>query len=694
MLRQRGALADMAYDHGRLLAREVETGVFPEILSSIARGVDFGDPVKSAAGRLLFRAIGSQVFEHVSTQFAAAVGALGEGYRDGLAKPRFSEEDVRDALLAIEIQDVAEGLAHLLTVGNLARCAEAVADIVALCLAETPAPSVRALFETAGHELLRDLASRLAHPTNRAAFGCTGLSVPGSATSDGRHLHGRNLDADLYAWNEAPTVFVTDETPAGARHRYVAFGTAGLIYPGGISGINDAGIGVSLHQLSTVQYRLHYDAGRACLAPFLQQMVLRDAGTLDEAADIINAAQNVSAWVILCSDAKTGQTIRVEFNGRVTRVGDRRDGATSQTNHFLHPDLVEHLFDADDAHYTPTLGKWLETRTRMTMVDAALDSGVTEMRIDTDWAIDVLSSGRDPELAGAASRAGLDLAADDVIRSFGRVPRKSYGQLMTIVRGDPGRAPGGDEAWMTFGDGRPGCDGSLVGWTIDWSKAELTPAAGGVLKRTRQYETAGRGHWEASFDRFLAARVAIVRPCDDAGDVIDRAATDAETDAAHRNAEALLSEAIALAEQDRIVEVPYHYVRARVRHQLGDYAAAAADWNLLLGLWTAQTAHPPQPVTSALGSLAIRPVLHEYEAALCLALSTVTEDARRGARDWPGRVDRLREASNLFEAIRGRLFDGRPAHPYLLGWIERAKTLAGPHPEQAKLPDIEFVTVE
>ena len=52
MLRQRGRFADIAYDHGRLLAREIEQGVFPEILSAIARGTDLGSRLKSgvAAG--------------------------------------------------------------------------------------------------------------------------------------------------------------------------------------------------------------------------------------------------------------------------------------------------------------------------------------------------------------------------------------------------------------------------------------------------------------------------------------------------------------------------------------------------------------------------------------------------------------------------------------------------------------------
>src|SRR5215471_6996470 len=48
LLRQRGSFADIAYDHGRLLADVIEQGVFPEILSAIARGTDLGSHLRSS----------------------------------------------------------------------------------------------------------------------------------------------------------------------------------------------------------------------------------------------------------------------------------------------------------------------------------------------------------------------------------------------------------------------------------------------------------------------------------------------------------------------------------------------------------------------------------------------------------------------------------------------------------------------
>ena len=110
------------------------------------------------------------------------------------------------------------------------------------------------------------------------------------------------------------------------------------------------------------------------------------------------------------------------------------EGPIAQTNHFLHPDLVEHLFDERDAHFTPTFGKWLETRSRFAMVERALAEGAVR---DTDGAIELLASGRDGQLLDLVQRRGLDPATTGVERSFGRVPRKAYGQLGSIVRADP-----------------------------------------------------------------------------------------------------------------------------------------------------------------------------------------------------------------------------------------------------------------
>jgi hypothetical protein len=691
VLRQRGRFADIAYDHGRLLAREIEEGVFPEILSAIDRGTDLGSRLKSGVAAALFRGLSNRLVEGVSNEFREAIGAVADGYCDGLPNAKFSRQQVIDAVVAIELDNLADGIQRRLALPSVQARAAAIAEAIELCMPHAN-PEVQTLLagpHDSAAQHLADASASLAHQDHRTGIACTGFSLPGSRTADGRHLHARNLDADLYNWNVASTLFLIDETDGHSGwHRYVACGTAGLIYPGGISGLNDAGIAVSLHQLSTTRYRVRLSAGQGDIAPFVQQRVLREAGSLEEAVEIVRASQPFSAWVIFCSDAANGRARRIEFNGEAFRITAAVEEPIGQTNHFMHPDLVEHLFDDRDAHFTPTFGKWLETRSRLAMVEQALATGAAR---DTDSAIDLLASGRDGQLLELVQRRGLDPANIGVERSFGRVPRKAYGQLGSVVRGDPARRPGLDETWMTIGDRLPACQSVYLGWRIDWAGFALTPVADRPLRRTRQFEDTGRANWEASFETYRAARVAFARPRDAAGALLSHAPDDAQRLRDTARAEALLSTAIEQAAADRIVEVPYYYLRARIRHQLGRYDAARQDWDVLRAIGGDPALSGALPV----GSPRVRPVLHEYEAALTLALSVTTEDRLRSDWRWEGRAARLEEAQTLLAGLQDRLFGaGQPAHPDLLAWLARIASMSNDDSAKVELPEPNFVTVE
>lgn len=694
LLRQRGSLSDIAYDHGRLLAAEIEQGVFPEILSAIARGTDLGGPLRNGVAGALFRALSDRIAESVSPEFRDAMGALADGYRDALPAPRFTRQQVIDAIVAIELDDLADGIARRLQIPSAGARAAAIGDVLELCVLDKLSPDLRDFFagireDPARQAVVSEALASKAHSDHRTGFSCTGFSLPGPLTADGRHLHARNLDADLYNWNIATTLFLIDETPGHPDwHRYVAFGTAGLIYPGGISGLNDAGIATSLHQLSTTHCRTRFSAGRADLAPFVQQRILREAGSLEEAVEIAITTPAFSAWVIFVSDAATGRARQVEFNGETFRLGPVVEGGPfAQTNHFRHPDLVEHLFDERDAHYTPTFGKWLETRTRLAMVEQAL----AEKRVvDIDGAIDLLASGRDWQLTELTRGQGLDPATAAVERSFGRVPRKAYGQLGSIVRGDPARRPGHDEAWMTLGERLPACQSTFIGWRIDWDGFDLHPVDGDPLRRTRQYADSGRANWESSFETYRSARVAFARPADANGVLLTHAPDAAERLAYAARAEALVSSAIDLAAEDGIVEVPYHYMRARLRHQLGRYAEAKADWDLLRVIWG-----DPVDAVWPVEAPRLRPLLFDYEAGLVLALAVVTEDRLRGGWTWDGRAAQLQAARGLLAGLRDRLFPaGAPAHFDLVAWIDRIDAIMTRDSAGVALPDPNFVTVE
>ncbi|HET7881942.1 MAG TPA: C45 family autoproteolytic acyltransferase/hydrolase [Acetobacteraceae bacterium] len=692
VLRQRGRFADIAYDHGRLMAREIEQGVFPEILSAIARGTDLGDQLKSGVAQALFRGFSNRVAESVSEEFREAIGALADGYRAALPNAQFSRQQVVDAVIAIELDNLADGIQRRLALPSLSSRVSAAAEALALCAHDHPDPEVRALIAgppDVATPHVTDAVVSLVHQDNRTGFACTGFSLPAGRTGDGRHVHARNLDADLYDWNVVPTLFLIDETDGHPDwHRYVAFGTAGLIYPGGISGLNDAGIAVSLHQLSSTHYRTQPDgSNRMDIAPFVQQRVLREAGSLEEAVEIVRTSQPFSAWVIFCSDAAAGRARRVEFNGETMRIGPVAEGPMVQTNHFCHPDLIEHMFDDSDAHFTPTFGKWLETRSRFAMVERALAEGAAR---NIDGAIDLLASGRDWQLVEVTQRRGLDLTTTGVERSFGRVPRKAYGQLGSIVRGDPTRRPGRDEAWMTIGDRLPACQSLYLGWSIDWTNFALTPVADRPLRRTRQFADSNRANWESSFEAYRAARVAFARPRDAAGTLLNHAADATQQLQDTTRAEALLSEAIEQAVADRIIEVPYYYMRARIRHQLGRYDAARQDWDVLRTIW-GDLPSGALPVASP----RVSPLLHEYEAALVLALSVATEDRLRADWGWDGRLPRLQEALRLLAELRERLFGAdHPAHFDLVAWQDRITTMVTHASSEIEFPEPNFVTVE
>ena len=112
LLKQRGAFADMTYDHGRLLAKEIETGAFPEIVATIKKGQDLENPTVRALAGAIYRAYSGRVLDNVSDEFGAAIEGFLAGYRDGIGTPGFSDLEVRDALVAIDVGNLVEGLSR------------------------------------------------------------------------------------------------------------------------------------------------------------------------------------------------------------------------------------------------------------------------------------------------------------------------------------------------------------------------------------------------------------------------------------------------------------------------------------------------------------------------------------------------------------------------------------------------------
>jgi hypothetical protein len=589
---------------------------------------------------------------------------VAEGYRAGSATKQFTIEDVIDAMLAIEVENILVGFAHRLSMPG-ARF-RAILEMLGHCLPNTIDRDTYRALRNVGRLAAKPgavarAAENLANPRDHIGFGCSAVTAPFGTTRDGRHLHARNLDNHLYRWGRSPLIALIDETPANAAYqRYVGFGAAGVIYPGGVSGINEAGISVSIHQLTTSRYRSRIRRGHGEIGPYIPQRILREARTLDEAADIASGINCFTSWCVLVSSAAEGAAMRIEINNDQMRA-TRSDAPMPQANHYIHPDMVEKAFDRTDGHFTPSFGKWLETRTRVEMLGAKLRDGVDANAIDTDWAIDAMASNEDAALSPPAPR------------SFGRVPCKSYGQMTSIVRGDPNRENKADEVWMSVCERRPACYSTIAGFAVDWTDFDISPVETRPLRRA----TAASPGFDASLNEFIEGVVAISRPLQHDGSPLDRDPTEAERDAMLADALRRFDAAIALARTGGADDVPYLYMRARVRQEAKAHDLASEDLNALLAIWRDAPAR-----------------IHPYEAALILAYSAQSEDILQKSTDWRNRADRLDEARRLIGEVRKRYFSGTTPHRDLTKWLDRLDDLERKGGDHFDPPPANFIVIE
>ena len=149
-----------------------------------------------------------------------------------------------------------------------------------------------------------------------------------------------------------------------------------------------------------------------------------------------------------------------------------------------------------------------------------------------------------------------------------------------------------------------------------------------------------------------------------------------------------------LAALDRIVEVPYHYMRARLQHDAGDFAAAEKDWRLLRAIWAWQNDAPAVPADWPVSVPRVMPLMHPYDAALVLVLSAATEDCLTGGMAWDGRKERLDEAEALFKQVKRNYFGDKRAHFDLVDWIDLVEEIADKGGAAVDLPEPNFITAE
>lgn len=684
VLTQKGRFADLCYDHGRMLAKEIEDGVFPEILATIAHDVDASPNLETGAMDSIqgafFNRLSKDVLESSSQEFRDGVAALAQGCLSQLSNPMFNEAAVEHACVAIDTGNIATGFNHL--VANVSGAKRTGHWLQYAVLANIFEESGRSYDEIDDDEdevknntaALRN-RMRNARGRRRAGMGCTGLwSAPGLA-ADGRGLHARNFDGAFFAWNRYPVLHLIDETPENASwQRYAAVGTAGLVYPGGISGVNEAGIAVSLHQMSTVNFTAGDGSGDFDVAPYVQQRMLREAKSLDDAVDIARSRNHFASWTILVSHAPSGKALRVELNGaRDDDSGDHINKVEAsaasermvQSNHFLSEALKERHNLLNDAHFTKTVGKWMETRARLATADKHLAEAAAAGEITTKWALNTLANHNDESLDGDR-------------RSFGRTICKAYSLMGSIARASADRADPDDEIWFTLGDRMPGPHSTLVGFAIDWQALSFAPVGTHVADTVPPAVL-------SSMDDYIEAFSSHDRPRRPNGDYVRRRPTDSEMQNIRRLAIADLDNAIETLDDASVVDPVYRYVRARLCHdtamairqdvQTEFLQRAAEDW-----AWLRDKADGNDVAMT------------DWERALIYILSAATK-AAQNPNDVTAHEEFLETGRTLLEGVAHSLFGGGSVHHDIKVW---RKVIAAIDAEGgfADLPSIDWVTVE
>lgn len=455
-----GSAEEIQYAHGYLLAEEIHKGSIEEMLAYFAREeASLGD------SKWIFTALKDcqmkKLKRSASKEFMKNISALSRGYTDGMKAigqvPVYTEEDFIFTLLGIEIGNVLGGIAHDQSISPV----KALTKVLGQCGVGIAGAGIEKLLNRFTNE-----------PANDRKMGCVGLIAPDSVTGQGL-IHGRNLDQTplMKSWAKAPVIYLMNEN---GRIPYVAAGTAGLIYPGGISGFNEHGIAVSLHQMNTTAWDTTHKAGTAEVVPYLQQRILREAKTIDEAFALVKKNNVFSSWTIFISDSKTQEAASIEVSARKKVIARRSKNAImAQSNHYLDPSMQKEHFHSNFASY-------IETQSRLHQMEKILKEGAG--RIDVEWAMNALAAHND---------------FFEGERSFGRVAVKLSNIMTSIAH------PARGEFWMTVGDKKPAAHSWYVGTKVDFKAMNID-----IISLSKSFLLEKNGNLEESFSYAVSSYIA------------------------------------------------------------------------------------------------------------------------------------------------------------------------------------------
>ncbi|WP_413574783.1 C45 family autoproteolytic acyltransferase/hydrolase [Bdellovibrio sp. HCB290] len=494
-----GGYADTAYFHGYFLRKEIESGVLRGVQVRSERAFSALDSKSREQLQLIKKCVINNYKASVSNDFKVGLKNLYRGLKDAGSSVDWKAYEESNYMVEFSI----------------------FADSMQRQMEEDPRKASRQVFASCapyfiGNSLLKPF-KLLARGLRSIKMGCTGISASASSSRDGALLHGRNFDTGLLGFFEPDQVVVINRQSNGTTA--VGIASAGLHYAGGISGFNNHGLSVSLHELQTEGTKISYPTEQSDVAPFLLHSVLLKARSLNEAIAYIQNRKGFGAWTFFISDAKTDETASIELSGDTVVVARRtKNKFLGQSNHFLG-------LQTSQKGYEYSLNKTLETRARLAHVEKALqfDFG----NIDTQWVINRLS-GHTDELVGP--------------RAFGRTTTKLYTAATHVM------LPARQEWWMSVAETYPTNRSHFVGFRL-LGPNQTSPVE--ILGTTKAWEDPNKSAWYDSMKYYVQSYLVNEQ--------------DHDTVAGLDRTLALLETASRTAAQSEVFEFPYEFMWARIK---------------------------------------------------------------------------------------------------------------------------------
>ncbi len=494
-----GGFSETAYFHGYFLKKEIEAGVLKGVQVRTERAFSALDKKSQDQLLLIKKCVIDNYRASVSDEFKTGLKNLHRGLKDAGSQVSWNAFEESNYMVEFSI----------------------FADSMQRQMDESPRKGAMKVFASCAPYFIGNTLAKpfklLAQGLRSIKMGCTGISASASSSRDGALLHGRNFDTGLLGFYEPEQVIVINRQKNGTTS--VGLGSAGLHYAGGISGINNHGLSVSLHELQTEGTQIRYDRGESDIAPYLLHSVLLKARSLNEAIAMIQTRKGFGAWTFFISDAKTDESASIELSGDTVVVARRAQNKfLGQSNHFLGGKTSQE-------GYEYSLNKTLETRARLAHVERTLDEDFG--KIDAQWVINRLS-GHTDELVGA--------------RSFGRTTTKLYTAATHVMQ------PGRMQWWMSVAETYPTNRSHFVGFRL-LGPGQSAPVE--ILGTTKAWEDPTKPAWYDSMKYYVKAYLANEQ--------------DHSTIAGLDRTLAQLETASATAAQDGVFEFPYEFMWARIK---------------------------------------------------------------------------------------------------------------------------------